>query len=545
MIDYVNKDLFGQNSIDKQWTITISKDGTTKATYTNSDIEYDSIYLTEAISSSDGLVFGRCESSRFEFTVHYDVVPTVAPYKTFKGCDVIVDLVLNHDTLHPFRVGHYIVDEDKPTADKHYRKIICYDRLSELADKDIAPWYKTLQFPMTIKSFRDSFFNYIGITQETTTLCNDNITIYKTLDADEELSGISIIQAICELNGAFGHIGRDDIFHYVRLGEIIEGLFPAEDLYPADDLYPRDESVDIAYNKNQWINVEYEDYRVKEIDGVIVMDEEGTIAGYSSQNLSNPFKVENNFLTYNINRDVYSTIANNLNTVVHGHWYMTANVECPANLCVEVGDKIRVNAKEKIIYMYVLYRNMSGNQFMKDKLESTGDEDRSKDLNSVSKQLARLRTKSAYDIDVASARIGNLEADHVSVADLSAQRGRIDNLSSSVAIIDTKLYAAQGDIDTLYTRTLNISNSLTVTDGNVTALQVDVNSLTTKCVHLTASGTISGSYIKGGTINGVTLTGCNIMSPEILNKAVNWQYIVVKSGNTVTWEGYVLAGYDD
>lgn len=535
MIDYVNKDLFGVDSISKEWTITVTKtennETTTIATFHNNDISYNSIYLTEAISSSDGLVFGRCESSRFEFTVYYDQIPTPANYKTYKGYDITVDLVLNGDTENPFRVGKYIVDEDKATADRHHRKIVAYDKLYKLADKDVAEWYKTLQFPMTIKAFRDSFFTYIGFTQETATLCNDNITIYKTLDADEELSAISILQAICEINGAFGHIGRDDIFHYIVLDEIIEGLFPAEDLYPSDDLYPRDEAIDTSFFKNQWSKVEYEDYRVKKMDGVIVMDEEGKIAGYTSQDLKNPFKLENNFLTYNINNDVYTTIANNLYSVIGHCWYMVASVDCPSNLCVEVGDRIRVNTQEKIIYMYVLYRNMSGIQLLQDKLESSGDEDRSKDLSSVSKQLARLRSKSKWEFEANSARIGELEADHVTVAQLTATNGRVDNLSSSVAIIDTKLYAAQAEIVTLQGTDATFS-------GEITALKA-------KCSNLTVNGTLKANKIVStsgekisidcldGAVVAQTLSGNSIACGSLQSPTCNFGFVSMSAGSTV------------
>ena len=74
MIDYINSDLFFQDSISKQWVIEVTKkvdnNTVTVTTFHNDDILNNSISLTESISSSDGLVFGRCESSRFEFTVY-------------------------------------------------------------------------------------------------------------------------------------------------------------------------------------------------------------------------------------------------------------------------------------------------------------------------------------------------------------------------------------------------------------------------------------------------------------------------------------------
>ena len=484
MIEYANKDLFYQDSIDKQWTIVATKEeyGETKtvATIHNGDLLNGSLTLSEAISSGDGLVFGRCESSKLEFTV-YGVVGSL------KGCELTVDVVLNNDTEHPFRVGTYIVDSDKPTADRYHRKVVAYDRLSTLSEKDVAEWYKGLTFPITIKDLRDSFFEEVGITQETVELVQDNIEVNEAIDTESEVSAINILMSICEINGCFGHIGRDDVFHYIYLPIIVEGLWPADDLYPSDDLYPKEEQINQVVDKHLWTSVEYEDYKVKEIDGVVILNEDGEIAVATSNELDNPFKLEGNFLTYELTNEVLTTVANNLYSKIEHLIYIPSKVECLANPCLEVGDAIRFTTKEALVYTYVLSRTISGIQFLQDSIESTGDEDRSKDLNSISKQLARLRSKSEYDIDVNKARIRDLEADHVSVADLQAQKGRIDNLSSSVAIIDTKLYAAQADITTLE------SNEVTV-NGKITALEA-------KCTNLTVNGTLSANKIVGGTLS--------------------------------------------
>ena len=487
MIDYVNKDLFLQNGIDKQWIITAYKketiDGqettTQIARMTNDSLLYDSISLSEAISSSDGLAFGRCEASRFEFTVYNEVTP-------LKKCELTVDIVLNHDEENPFRLGTYIVDSDKPTADRNHRKVIAYDRLSILSEKDIAPWYKSLLFPMTLKAFRDSFFEYVGITQETVSLPQDNINIKKTLDDKEELSAISILMSICEINGSFGHMSRDDIFKYIRLPLIVKGLYPSDTLYPADDLYPAGDEVSIRITKNHWLNAEYEDYECKAIDGVVIMDEENNIAAASRNDPENAYKLEGNFLTYELSSSELETIANNLYEVIKDRVYQPSKVECIANPCLEVGDSYIFNTAHDAVYTYVLSRSISGIQFMKDILESSGDEDRSKELNSISKQLARLKNKSEYDLEVTKARISILESDHVTTAQLDAERARIDELSAEQLIVSGQITAAEvrvnGNISAAEARVngninavnANLSGRITAAEGSITSLSSDV-----------------------------------------------------------------------
>jgi len=179
MINYSKRDFFYKDSCHKLWTIRAYKGNVLVATITNSDLQEESITLTESIGSGDDIVFGRCEPSRFEFTVHNVIEP-------LKNCILTVDLILDHDLSAPFRVGTYYVDSDRPTANRDFRKVICYDFAGKLGEKDVNDWYDSLTFPMTLKQFRDSFFSYVGITQQTVTLINDAVTIYKGLNNEDE-----------------------------------------------------------------------------------------------------------------------------------------------------------------------------------------------------------------------------------------------------------------------------------------------------------------------------------------------------------------------
>lgn len=528
MIDYVNKDLFYQDSVLKHWTITATKvvdnQTVTVATIRNEDLLYDSITLTEAISSSDGLVFGRCESSRFEFTV-YNVISSL------KGCELTVDIVLGDDTANPFRLGTYIVDSDKPTADRYHRKVIAYDRLSKLNEMDVKDWYAGLTFPITIKNFRDSFFTRVGITQETVVLPQDNIQIQKSLNEDESMSALSIIQAICELNGCFGHMRRDDTFQYKYVPIIVKALYPAEDLYPAENLYPADWIIDQQFEKKGWMSAEYEDYECKEIGGVVIMGENNEIAAYTSQTPENPLKIEGNFLTYDVDNATLTAMANNLYSKVAQRVYQPSKFKCLANPCLEVGDSYCYNTKDSVIASYILQRTMTGLQLLVDTYESDGDEDRSKQLSSISKQLQRLANKTEWDLDVERARITYLEAEDVVInGKLTAHQADITNLWASEAVISGSLTAAIGRISTIesdYITTVSFQaqniNANKITAGTLNVQRLNVTDVTDMVVN--------GLSTKNVSVIGLTVGGYFYVASQM----VQWKHAAFNDGDGLPW----------
>ena len=234
MINYVNFNQFYNMGADIQYTITYSG-----GTLTNNDIYLsDGIKLEESICSSDQLRFGSCESSKLRLKVNSEnLVGDSLVDETLN-----VSLVIGGDTANPLQIGTYKVVTDTPDRYGYYREIVAFDSLYEVLSRDFSYWYNNVVgFPCTLKQFRNSFFSYVGITQETVTLPCDDYYIQKTLNPTL-LTGSTILEAICEINGRFGHIGRDGKFKYIELTPIQEGLFPANDLYPAEDLYPSEEN---------------------------------------------------------------------------------------------------------------------------------------------------------------------------------------------------------------------------------------------------------------------------------------------------------------
>ena len=381
MIDHPYKELFYRPSINKQWLIT--GDG---INFTNSDIESDSITIEENLCSQERLMFGSCESSSIEFTIHgYN--------QSLKGKTITVTLILNNDIENAFPIGTYKVYKDTPSADRKYRKITAYDVLYFINNDDVTYWYDHLTFPISIKNLRDSFFNHFQnpVEQEIVTLPNDSVMIDKTIDVsiNTSISGNAIISAICELNGCFGHIGRDGKFHYVFLNEIIEGLYPAEDLYPADDLYPKEDEVGQIINMGMYRTIDYEDYECQHIDNVMVVNDEGKLL--ESIGSGDNTYILNNSLVYNKTSAQLTSIVNNIFNKLWIPKYWPCEIECIGNLCLEVGDSLRLNTSSRLFYTYILQRTLTGTQSLKDEYIAEGEEFRTERLNSVNADLTETR----------------------------------------------------------------------------------------------------------------------------------------------------------
>ena len=432
MINYQYAELFKKDSIDKQLTIE-TDDKTTKIT--NVELHQEQFELTESICSESELTIGSCEAAVLKFTVSNIFLP-------MKDKMITVKTVIDNNTANPFQIGRYKVYSDTPTADRTKRDIVAYDSLYDVINADVAEWYNTLlpdkDSVTTMKAFRDSFFGYFGIEQADAQLVNDDMKVEKTVEP-EELSGATVLNCICEINGCFGHIGRDGRFHYIYLEQEIQGLYPRNNLYPADDLYPR-EPKSTRISKSLYISAQYEDFLVKTIDKLQIRKEEddiGVIVGSGT----NAYVIQDNFLVYGKGSEELTGIANNIYGKIRGIIYRPFSADCKGNPCIEVGDAVRLPTKYEIIESYVLKRTLKGIQALRDNYEATGEEYRSTQVNSVHKSIIQLKAKTnvlTRTIEETNSKIADVASGLSSeikqtATDIRAEvKNTADGLSSSI-----------------------------------------------------------------------------------------------------------------
>lgn len=372
MISGKNKELYYASSIDKQLNIEVIG---TKHVIDNSTREQDTFTLTETLNDGTELKFGSCLPNQISFTGREVPIAT-------KGMKLRVTETLEGNENDPFVYGTYTVQFDTPTADRTKRQIVAYDAMYDIINADVKSWYDGLSFPMTLKAFRDSFFAYLGIEQKETSLVNDSMTVNKTLvttqsedssvTAEATISGKTIIEAICEINGTFGNIGRDGRFEYVILKAITSALYPAEDLYPREDLFPSDANTESM--NGHYITFDYEAFQSQAITQLEIRADDST-AGAIVGTSGNNYVISGNFLISDKTGAEMKQIANNLLPVIaQAEYTPIKSSECVGNPCLELGDPIRFNTSREIVESYILQRTLTGVQSKRDSIVSTGAE---------------------------------------------------------------------------------------------------------------------------------------------------------------------------
>ena len=544
MINYQYANLFAEDSTSKQ--VTIEYEDTL---ITNVDLFNQEITLEESLCSSKELRFGACEASILKFKVANIVAPMNNKWITVK-------MVLNGHTDVPFTIGRYKVVKDTVTADRRWRDITAYDALYGIIKKDVSAWYNTV-FPssdtlLTMEMFRNSFMSLFGLDQVLPAegLVNDTMRIAKTI-SPEELSGGTVIRSICELNGCFGHIGRDGKFHYITLERNIQGLYPRKDLHPSKQLFPKTPKTFPAGAKKSYISDKYEDYLVKTIDKLQIRQEENDIGIIINEAGTTAYIIEDNFLVYGKSSDELEQIARNIFKVITKLVYRPFSAEVKGNPCFEVGDPVRISTQNKLVESYVLERTLTGIQALRDNFAAKGQEYQSKDVNSTHRAIIQLKGKTniitrtveenrreMLDIE-AGLSFTIAETAKGLQADIAAERtratGKEEKLSTSLTLTAEGLAA---EIERAAGEEEEIRTSISALAGEI-VLKVDANGNLAKVelradpedgtefkikadnISLTAEEVIS--LLSGGTIN--------LSALDVNIKADNWS--VDSKGNLV------------
>lgn len=517
MVDYKYKDLYDEDSVKKE--IKIAWD---TGEIGNTDLHSEKITLTESLCSDDELRFGACEASELKFRISNVFEPLKGKKLSFSS------FFTGHADV-PFQFGEFTVDSDTKSADRKYRDITAYDKMHDIINAEVSAWYNSLTFPLTLKAFRDSFCAYIGVEQEDVALINDSMVVEETIKPSE-LSGQTVIEAICEINGRFGHIGRNGKLQYAKLEPFQKGLYPSTTLFPAKDLFPQKAPVLERLSKSKYISCQYEDFICQTINKLQIRQTENDIGAISGTG-NNCYVVEDNFLVYGKSAEDLQTVADNLYSVIHGVWYRPAQIESKGNPCYEVGDGIVVNTSQDVIYTYILVRTLSGIQALRDSYLSEGEEYRSKQVNGVAKSIVQLRGRMnelTRNVEETKSEIKDAESGLDTKITQNAEKieSEATRATSAEGTLNSRITQTAGQISSEVTRAQGVENNLSsqisqaaeqillkVSKGDVSA-QLSVESgqvsisgnrfvLDSTNFSITADGKVTAKSIdiQGGTIN--------------------------------------------
>lgn len=540
MIGGKNKELYYESSIDKQLNIEVIG---TKHVIDNSMREQDTFTLTETLNDGTELKFGSCLPNQISFTGREVPIAT-------KGMKLRVAETLEGNEDDPFEYGTYTVQSDTPTADRTKRQITAYDAMYDIINADVKSWYDGLTFPMTLRQFRDSFFSHLGIEQKEASLVNDEMTVNKTLTttqaedssvtAEATISGKTIIEAICEINGAFGNIGRGGRFEYVILKAITSALYPAEDLYPREDLFPLDANTESM--TGHYITFDYEAFQSQAITQLEIRADDST-AGAIVGTSGNNYVISGNFLISDKTGAEMKQIANNLLPVIAQAAYTPIkSSECVGNPCLELGDPIRFNTSREIVESYILQRTLTGVQSKRDSIVSTGTEKHTAQ-NQTTREMVESIKRRTHALEET--------ADHMqsTYEDLEEQtNSKFEQTAKSISAEVNRAQKAEGQLDaSLELKLGRDENDQVISMINASADQIVLrgNRLIVECnnFELDALGRVhivDSLLFDSGEVSGVEILGHDGRNNALLqNVKLDLSSVTDANGENLVTESYV------
>lgn len=347
-----------QSGVQKYLTLTFSG-----GTVVDNDlIQTESMQITQTICGEENLKYGLCYST--EFTIVVFVTD-----ESFEGQTVSVTMTADSYTMD---LGTFLITSCVLSDDRSYRTIIGYDSLYSILQVDYAQWIAdTFTFPTTLGTFRNAFFNHIGITQESTTLVNDNMTVMM-MDTGSTVSGSDILTSMGEINGVFGFIDYSGTFRWITLGLSDTSLYPSTEIYPLATEYPTEGSYyyvpDGEYAQGSLV---YGEGAVDAPTRIKYTGSDGGVYTYGAEGVDYEFS-SNIFMNASTTLIINGALEN-LYTKIAGISYVPTTVKLAATPWLEVGDAVFVRSRfgDNLTFP-ILNRTLQGITGLTDTFTATG-----------------------------------------------------------------------------------------------------------------------------------------------------------------------------
>ena len=397
MVDYQYRDLFYKSNqtkdiliVDSGATVTsVSESAPTVTDATieihTEDIESESFALDESICSEDNLHFGLCESAGVSFTIKNKAdIPNLKRTDDLLFLNIYTYFNGDSDTL--FQIGQYVCDKDSYVSNRKKRDIALYDILHTLYSQDITSWYNSY-FETATSTQKQiiyviaNLFNWINksgtyANDDTSpnipieldsnyTLTNGTFQIGKTIESDTVTFGM-LMEGLLEFNGCFGHINRQGKFQIVMMAgldsDFVRTVTDDYRIPPTnyDDVNTWGIGQIDVYGRDNTIRFTVQNTNKKE-PSIYVMADPWILADREAGD------------------STVITALNKLLTVINHYNYNPSETECSGDLCVEVGDRIKVSFTAEPedtrswYRSYVLERHFIGIQSMRDTYTAKGD----------------------------------------------------------------------------------------------------------------------------------------------------------------------------
>lgn len=507
----------------KYFTLTFSG-GTV---LTNDNIVLDSMRITRTLCDTEQISFSTVYASEFSIQIFNDG-------RRYEGQTVTVSLTAGTYTTD---LGTYTVVSNPRSSDRLYRTLTAYDSIAAVLSRNYADWHNGLSTnpPTTIGAYRTAFFNHIGITQESATLCND-ATAFTYAETSGTLSGATILGELCSINGSFGYLDFDQTFRWVTpYIDTSSVVYPSLTLYPSTTLYPMDAETAIENSGVDVCNVGTDSYDlgglaceefITENITQVYMHQGDVI--YASGSEGNRLTISNTLFT--MSPEVATQAVANIKAAVKDFNYTPTSVTMLATPWLELCDVVlaEVSATEKV-YFPVLNFVLTGTGAIRQTIEAKGVRVNTDEATSTDQKIITASNSADYAAELA--RQAQQAADNAQQAADDAQdaadtaQETIDNYISANEIIvgtqtsTTGSWTGVAGFDELedgreiaywlpYGGSGNATLNLTLSGGGTTgAIPVYYRGTTRVTTHYAAGSILHLTYRVNANVAGTNYTG--------------------------------------
>lgn len=379
----------------------------------------DSMRLKESVLDGDSVEFVGGIASIFQI----DIENLSADVK---GKRIEVEMYTDGHPDDAIPLFHGIVDSAVKQANRTTKEIIAYDELYTKGNTNVSEWYKSLKFPVTLRDVRDSLFAYVGLEQVETDLPNDGVQIKKQYNPSS-LQAVSVIKAVCQINGVFGIINRQGMFEYrIPPTDAAAGTtapYPSTTMFPSESFFPASgvqagmevgrQAAEIqAESFSFYKTVSHEEFVVKPVDMVTIRsseDDDGVSYTEGDGAGSNNYIIQGNMFSYGLEKSELMEMAERIYRNVSGFTYIPFRsdnnglpyIECGLDAVSYVMIDYDRSDGGNIVYeqkaFYVLKRELTGIQALRDTYSAQGEEYQTEFVTDLQTQIDILKKKNTQE----------------------------------------------------------------------------------------------------------------------------------------------------
>ena len=384
-------------------------------TITSETIHQESLALKASICDSDELEFGGCIASELTFEV--SEADADLKGKVFTAWIGVVGQ--NEEYLGNINntLGEFIVDDVEMVDGKNYKRVTAYDRMYIAAQTDVSEWYnnvfpksintttdangnvieETVYGAVTLKEFKNSLLDHLGMKYYSKELPNDYMIVEKTLNVSSGLTGQTLLKMISVLQGGFGKISNSGYFEIINLQE-------------SESLEILDISDTDEYS--EYMELALAEYTCKPITCLKFATDEGDEGCVVGTDTSNPYVISGNYLLYGKSATELTAIGSNILANFQFE-YRPIVAKLKGFPYAQTGHKVVFNntTNGEKVESFIFTRELSGIQSMIDNFTAKGNEYRVNEVtpSTIIEQIKSKTLKIEKSVDKVSTEISDLE----------------------------------------------------------------------------------------------------------------------------------------